>query len=188
MFGVPKVRINSFLKAGGFRKRMIKFFKNLFSDIKVLPYESRTLVVTHSHEDVFYKIYNSLKPHEQVLIDSRESANYRFNGTVSMSSFRISMRLKASNSFIPELRGEIEPTRNGCLIFIKYRLMPSSAFFLLFMLCFFGAVSGFLFWAKQDYLASFMVFVSLISTYGVALLNFNRLVKVSHKTFIEIMS
>ena len=122
-----------------------------------------------------------------MLIDSRDKAEYVFNGKVSMTSFRITKKLTTANSFVPEMIGEIEPTRTGCLIFIKYKMLPSSIFLLAFTSLLFLCVFAFLFFVRQDYALAIIAFVSVIFSYFVALSNFHKLVKSSHKAFIELL-
>jgi hypothetical protein len=188
MFGAPKVRINSLLKANGFRKKMTVFFKNLFSDVKVLPFENRTLVVSHTHEDVFYKIYNSLKSHESLLSERRDLSYLPFMGTVSMSSFRLVKNLRVSNSFVPVMNGQIEATRTGCLIFVRYRMFASSLFMLIFHSLLFASVAAYLCFAEGEILLACVALFAVFAVYLVALLNFYKLVKTSHSELLKLLS
>lgn len=45
-----------------------------------------------------------------------------FSGTVRDNGFLIYLRRNRPNSFQPRIRGKIEPTANGCLLFLDYQL------------------------------------------------------------------
>ena len=47
-----------------------------------------------------------------------------FNGWVRETRFRISLRQRRANHYLPLVIGQIETTSTGCLLFLDYKLFP----------------------------------------------------------------
>src|SRR5690554_6414863 len=61
-----------------------------------------------------------------------KSNTYLFNGEVSRDKFFLSLIIHKADSFLPLIKGKIEPLKSGCILFLSYSLFPSSVFFLAF--------------------------------------------------------
>lgn len=91
--------------------------------ITLLPTYRETLVLPKLAEDVYQRLAVSttshafLQPHEPVLL---------FNGWVREDRFRISIRARRINHFMPLAIGQIEPTSMGCILRIVYVLFPGT--------------------------------------------------------------
>src|SRR5688572_13595010 len=51
-------------------------------------------------------------------------------GWIKDDRFQLLIRQRRPNSFMPVAEGKIDPTSTGCLIFIRYRLMPITRMYL----------------------------------------------------------
>jgi hypothetical protein len=51
-------------------------------------------------------------------------------GWILNDRFQLMVSQRRPNSFMPVVDGKIDPTSNGCLIFLRYRLIPSTRIFL----------------------------------------------------------
>ncbi|EIM78423.1 hypothetical protein A3SI_03523 [Nitritalea halalkaliphila LW7] len=60
------------------------------------------------------------------------SGQVHFNGTIEETGFRLSVRLRKADSFVPLIRGRLEECSRGAILFLSYRLFPGSRFFLNF--------------------------------------------------------
>ena len=100
--------------------------------MNIFPHHSAILVSSFSCEEVVRKIAAVTKRVDY--LDYREYAvkSYQFNGKIDESRFRLSLVIRRADSFLPLIRGKIEPTKTGCILFLKYTLFPSSVFFLAF--------------------------------------------------------
>lgn len=98
----------------------------------IFPHHSEILVSSFSCEEVVRKIAAVTKKIDY--LDYREYSvkSYQFNGKIDKSRFRLSLVIRRADSFLPLIRGKIEPTKTGCILFLKYTLFPSSIFFLAF--------------------------------------------------------
>lgn len=55
----------------------------------------------------------------------------KFNGWVKEERFRISLRVHRANNYLPLIAGEIESTSGGSILFVDYRLFPTTRMMLL---------------------------------------------------------
>jgi hypothetical protein len=100
--------------------------------VNIFPHHSEILVSSFSCEEVVRKIAAVTKKIDY--LDYREYSlkSYQFNGKIDESRFCLSLVIRRADSFLPLIRGKIEPTQTGCILFLKYTLFPSSIFFLAF--------------------------------------------------------
>lgn len=100
--------------------------------MNIFPHHSEILVSSFSCKEVVRKIASVTKRLDY--LDYREYSimGYQFNGKIDESRFRLSLVIRRADSFLPLIRGKIEPTKTGCILFLKYTLFPSSIFFLAF--------------------------------------------------------
>ena len=89
--------------------------------ISLLPSYRETLVLSNSREQVHMKILGSTS--QEPGGSSRES-QLLFSGSVHADGFGIFLRSRRPGHFLPFLSGRIEPTRTGCILFLRYTLFP----------------------------------------------------------------
>jgi hypothetical protein len=53
-----------------------------------------------------------------------------FNGRIQETRFLISRKIKSPENFLPLIKGRVEPTRNGSILFLEYSLFFSTRIFL----------------------------------------------------------
>lgn len=103
--------------------------------IAILPQSSRTLVTILKPDDVYQRLSTATTNH--LLMQNKVvSQRVAFVGTVQPELFHISLKVTRPNSFIPLVKGRVEPTPSGCLIFMKSFLFPSTRTYLVFWLLF----------------------------------------------------
>ena len=100
--------------------------------MNIFPNHSEILVSSFSCEEVARKIAAVTKKVNYLDYAEYSVENYQFNGEVDKNRFRLSLVIKRADSFLPLINGKIEPTRSGCILFLKYTLFPSSILFLAF--------------------------------------------------------
>jgi hypothetical protein len=95
-----------------------------FKELHLFPYYSQTFVSSYSQEEILEKIREATKEN----IAFRESAytGYEFNGVVNDSSFHLSRIVQQPNSFLPFIKGRIESTKTGCIIFIACEMFRTT--------------------------------------------------------------
>lgn len=102
--------------------------------IAILPHASRTLVTILQAEEVFDRMRRATT--RQLLTQNLAPEQVRFTGVVQPERFSIAMRVNRPNSFLPIVRGRIEATQSGCLIFMKAALFPATRVYMVFWLLF----------------------------------------------------
>jgi len=109
--------------------------------INLLPSQSETLVLPLSAADVFAKFSSATRNDLAALQDK----SIVFSGWVKQDRFRISVKVNRPNNFLALIKGKIETTSSGSLVFLEYQLFPTTrllvTFWLLFTLLFTAIVS-----------------------------------------------
>lgn len=119
--------------------------------------------------------------------------NFRINrdcyfiGSVGINGFKLSLRVDKPDSFLPLVKGTIEPTAKGSIIFLHYSFFPSTEFFLGFWSVLSFLLTVFFLSVNQDWVFAALSALVGIGNYTFAFFNFKRKVKQSQKVFIEMM-
>ncbi|HWA34456.1 MAG TPA: hypothetical protein VG737_10020 [Cyclobacteriaceae bacterium] len=152
--------------------------------ISLLPSHHETIVLPHSAETIFRKMYwaTSDKPFMQP-----NEQNLKFNGWVKEEKFRISVRVHRANNYLPLVIGEIESTSSGCILFIDYKLFPTTR--MLLVLWTILLVLGALIFSYQTkniiYLAGGLAVIALI--HFVVWSNFNLQLDITRKALHKLL-
>jgi hypothetical protein len=152
--------------------------------ISLLPSHHETIVLPYSAETVFRKMYwaTSDKPFLQP-----DEQNLKFNGWVKEHRFRISQRVHRANNYLPLVIGEIESTSSGCILFIDYKLFPTTR--MLLVLWTILLVLGSLIFSYQTqniaYLAGGFAAIALI--HFVVWSNFNLQLDITRKALHQLV-
>lgn len=117
--------------------------------MNIFPHHSEILVSSFSCEEVVRKIAAVTKKVDYLDYREYPMKRYQFNGKIDESRFRLSLVIRRADSFLPLIRGKIEPTQTGCILFLKYTLFPSSIFFLAFWSIITLAIAIVFFYEKQ---------------------------------------
>lgn len=151
------------------------------------PNQSEILVSPQSKVEVISNLDKVTKNTNFLSYDALKKNKHFFNGNIQEDSFSISLVIDKADSFLPLIKGKIEDTPMGSILFLSYSLFPSSAFFLGFwtivslLLClFFGFVS-------HNYMYSALSFGFALFNYGFAWAHFRRKIKISQAVFHEIL-
>ncbi len=137
--------------------------------ITLLPSFRETLVLPRKAKDTSERLLVStsnkpfLQPDESELL---------FSGWVNPDRFRIALRLRRQNHFIPLAMGKIDATTSGCLITLHYRLFPVTRLLLQAWSVLLVAGGVIALYPFQNYLASLAAAATLILIHIVARSNF----------------
>ena len=152
------------------------------------PTEQETLVLPVSAGEAAHRLREATQ-----LSTAREPSSvapnpFVFNGQVKKRSFRLSRKITRPNNFLPFITGRIEPTSQGCLLFVQYRLFTMTTAFLVFWLLVTFGFGYFLARYEQLYhYAALSAGMGLVN-YGVAVLNFKKQVTISRRLLREVVS
>jgi hypothetical protein len=101
-----------------------------------LPYERFAIETTLSPEEVAQRLRDVTEPGRLLRIRSERSKEFR--GSVNDREFTITRIIRYRNSFLPAVRGRIEPAQDGTCVEVSMRL---HGFVLAFMGLWFGLVT-----------------------------------------------
>ena len=154
----------------------------------VWPTEQETLVLPVSAREVVRRLQKATQPPStQQLSVLADPSAFLFNGQVKKHSFRLSRKIARPNNFLPFIAGSIEPTSQGCLLFVRYRLFSMTILFLVFWSV---VTTGFaLYLAVYEQLyhyAALSVGVG-VANYVIAVLNFRKQVVISRRLLREVV-
>ncbi|WKN45942.1 hypothetical protein [Tunicatimonas pelagia] len=149
--------------------------------MQLLPAESETLVLPYSGKEVFERIRQVTRPLEPYLPLSVQEEDFRFNGVVETDEFRLSRKITRPNSFLPIIIGKVAPTSKGCLVFLSYKLFSSTLLFIGFWSVLTLLISLYFFFYEKLYGYGSIAIVIGIFNYVIALLNFQKQVKISRQ-------
>ena len=89
--------------------------------ISLLPAHHETLVLPKPAAEV-YQILSAASSHK--LFIQPDEKKLFFNGWVKETRFRLALRQRRANHYLPLVVGKIEATSTGSLIFLDYKLFP----------------------------------------------------------------
>ena len=153
-----------------------------------LPIQQETLVLPYTQREVVRKLYQVTYPTRSEDPVPVVDEDFLFNGWVRPAAFRLSQKIKRPNNFLPTITGSIEATRQGCIIFLRYRLFSATIMLLSFwLLVTFSLAAYFLFYEKI-YSYALVTFLVGIMNYWVTVANFNKQVKISSQMLKQALS
>ncbi len=156
--------------------------------MRIWPTAQETLVLSSSAGEVTHRLRAATFASDQRTAVLPVPPAVVFNGQVTKTSFRLSQKITRPNNFLPFISGIIEPTSQGCLLFVQYRLFTMTIAFLVFWWI---ITLGFAFYLAhyehRYHYAALSAGVGAIN-YVVALLNFNKHVVISRRLLREVVN
>ena len=89
----------------------------------LLPAHHETIVLAHPAKSIYEIIATATS--NKPFLQSEESKLF-FNGWVQENRFRLSLRGQRANHYLPLVIGHIESTSSGSILFIDYKLFPTT--------------------------------------------------------------
>ncbi|BDD00411.1 hypothetical protein [Persicobacter psychrovividus] len=132
----------------------------------VFPVYKETIVLPFSASIAAAMLYTKVR-------QDRQQEKQEFNGVLSDHGFRISESGPLMDNFRPLVIGEIVPTSMGCIVFVKYRLFPTTVGFMWFWMVFGLCCTAFLLFLHKGWIAALPVLAIMVN-YWVCVENFNR--------------
>lgn len=156
--------------------------------MNLLPFHSETLVSALSKEEVLGHLIRVTREVNFLDDRTRQDAKIRFNGMVGREGFRISRAISKGDSFLPLMTGEVESTPRGCIIFVRYRLFPTTLFFLAFWSIVLLGFGGYYFAVLRSIEHGSICLALAVLNYALGIFFFQRQVKASKEVFHELIN
>lgn len=156
--------------------------------MNLLPAHSEILVSSLSKKEVLGHLIRVTR--EVNFLDARtqQDSKIQFNGMIGQEGFRISRAITKGDSFLPLITGEVESTPRGCIIFIRYKLFPTTLFFLAFWSVILLAFAGFYLAALRNIEYGIICLALAVLNYAMGIFFFQRQVKASREVFHELIN
>ncbi|HYF69155.1 MAG TPA: hypothetical protein VD884_13520 [Ohtaekwangia sp.] len=147
----------------------------------LLPHKNETLVVAHSWDVVLKRLTQEIEKPLSFGIPSSLS------GWVKDDEFEVTLKVRRYHAFIPVIRGSIEPTANGCILFLEYRMLRFNRFFILIW-TFFLIVSGIVLLIYKDMMFGGICLGMVLLLHTVAWANFRLHLKSTREIFLKALA
>ena len=152
--------------------------------INFLPQESKTLIVAHDWQEVLQRLQDVTATQ----VNEGGGPEKKLTGWVKDDRFQLVIRQRRLNAFMPMVEGRIDPTSTGCLIFLRYKLMPITRMYLI-LWTFIAILSGISLTIYYDTIFVSLATIGIIALiYGIAWGNFRIHQKPLHDIIFEILS
>jgi len=157
--------------------------------ITFVPYRQETIVSSHHAEDLARRLgsVTRAKRTEDWMPAAAEDAML-FNGQVKNRRFTISRKVRRANNFLPLMRGRIEPTSIGSIVFVRYQLFLWTLSFLIFWLVVTCLMAVYFFFYEKIYSYAAISLLLGLTNYAIALLNFNKQVRISSQSLRDVLN
>ncbi len=153
--------------------------------MNLLPYQNSILVLPFSADAIEFKLRQKIKPLPDGFSHvSPADKSYLFNGTIADYKFRISKQISHADNFLPLIVGKIESSSKGSILFITYRMFPSTLLFMGFFSLMLLLAALFFLLVEKNWSTSLFLFFILVGIYIISVLDFNHKVKIS-RTLLE---
>jgi hypothetical protein len=152
------------------------------------PNHSEVLVSSFSKKEVEERLTMVTRDVNFLDYEERLQKGFKFNGKLGKDAFRLSLVVDKPDSFLPLILGKIESTPKGCILFLQYRLFPSSAFFLGFWTVVTLALSMFFGFVSQKPIYALLCLLACVGNYYFAWNYFKRKISLSKGIFHQILN
>lgn len=153
------------------------------------PYHRETLVLNRPTEAVWLALkmetLETARPHQP---GRDQPILHSFNGHIGPNRFRISRMLRSPQTFLPLVKGTIEETSTGCLIFIQYRLFLSTLAFLIFWMSVSFLLGIFFLLIQTKLIYILLAFGLGIANYLVCVKNFQLQLRQTRELLIPLLT
>ena len=110
-----------------------------------------------------------------------------FTGWIENDRFRLSLYTHRPTPFIPIMHGMVESTSGGCVLFVRYSMVPATRIFLLFWTLFILAAGAIMYWQHVARAYLVWIFIILGFIHLIAFANFFLHVKHCRETLRKVL-
>jgi hypothetical protein len=155
--------------------------------MNLLPQDSETFVVSRKAHEVQIVLAQA-SVSENLVQNRKEHVEKLFVGWVKENKFQLSIRPKRPNSFLPVMKGKMESTSTGSILFVTYNLFPSTRLYLSFWSLFSVITGIILFFQLSTVYVPVATIGVLVSIHYIAWANFKMQVRISRDILLKSLS
>ncbi|SFF38796.1 hypothetical protein [Thermoflexibacter ruber] len=156
----------------------------ILKEVAIFPYYKQTFVSSYTQEQILERLREFTKE------EGKESNPVRreFNGKIDTDGFQISRMITQANTFLPVIKGKIEGTKTGSILFITCEMFYTTK-----ILLFIWTVIPLLIFLLtllfvQGYFYPLLALFFGLFNYIVSVANFHRQRKISMQILDKILS
>lgn len=155
----------------------------------LFPFIQETVVSSYNAEEVYRRLWSVTEPDvDEEWEPDVDEEDLLFNGRVDKDRFRLSRKVKRANNFLPLMRGSIEATSMGSIVFIRYRLFIWTLSFLIFWSVLTTLFALYFLIYEKIYINAAFSFLIGLANYVIAVLNFRKQVRISSSALREVLA
>ncbi len=94
------------------------------------PHYSETIVLAYAVDEVMRLFSEATERQKEPILEDKDVDKVYFNGKINPTNFLISRKIQNPENFLPLIKGRVEPTSHGAILFLEYRLFFSTRLFL----------------------------------------------------------
>jgi hypothetical protein len=164
----------------------------------MLPYQRFTFVSGLSAEELTTQLQQHIHPQgepknyqmtaELLYLHIQPLDNYTFDGWAKGYQFKIWQKIHYPEYLLPIIRGKIEPTSMGSIVFVRFSFARGTLFIMflaLFVLCSLALVFLLL---EKNFVNFLFILAFLIGGYMVMMLNFYQKVKIAKQLLEKVLA
>lgn len=155
--------------------------------ISPLPHATETLVVALPAPVVAQRL-NATTTHSLRMQNAIRSRKILFTGYVFEDHFSIARKITRPNNYLPLVKGRIEATSSGCILFLTYTLFRSTKVYLIGWTLLSILTGIFAVYLYQEILIGSAAFGLSIAIMAVAWANFNIQLKITRQTLQKVLA
>lgn len=145
-----------------------------------IPKETETLVLPTPSQELLNRLDRIVYYADENQDEQAKNDEYHlFTGTIDQNAFVLSLKMKRPDNFIPLIKGNIEDTSKGSIVFLKYTLFRSTRMFLIFWTGLIFVLALILIAMQGKFWYGSIALLVSIANYTVTVINFRRKVKIS---------
>src|SRR5690554_4969499 len=156
--------------------------------VNIFPNHSEILVSSFSCEEVARKIAAVTQKVNYMDLRDYATNSHQFNGQVGQNRFRLSLVIKRADTFLPLIKGKMEPTKSGCILFLNYSLFPSAVMLLAFWSLVTFLMTLFFIFYERQWIYALACMVAGLGNYGFSWAYFKSKLKESQIIFHQMLS
>ncbi|MFD0930970.1 hypothetical protein ACFQ0R_00005 [Psychroflexus salinarum] len=143
--------------------------------MKIIPSDKIEILTTLSNQEVRKILKENIRPKKVLKFGFSESQDKElFEGKFEQDRFEIQRIITGRNSFLPQIKGQIQPNINGTKLVADLKVHRFVIVFMLFWLTFIGLafIIGIIGVINQGTNPLFLIFPLIMIGFGIGLINY----------------
>lgn len=164
----------------------MNWLSRLFLTSDGLPRDEEILILGSQPEEVLQMLHQSTKADREGR-HKNDHERYAFHGTISGDTFTIAPTLAYPSNYVPRIEGRIAGTSLGCVVWLNYRLFPSTQLFLVLGSAMLLSLLMLFMLAFPNVLYALTALLAGIGNYWITLTSFRKQTREAHERLLRIL-